>query len=265
MKAWLAGLSMLACAHAMAGSQQEGPRQFDAEDIVTFAKQTERYLAEHGARVAIISRVGRNPDSLPEGIAFTHTAIAIYSDITLNDGEVVQGYAIHNLYQLVDKPGSSILKTDYPVDFFWGASALKTGIVIPTPALQQRILTLYAEDKARLLHEPDYSVLASPYTLGKQNCTEYTLDVINAALYGTTDMKQLKVNTKAWFNAQPVKVNRMKLRLGSWFNSGISLSDHDGDVKTATFSTIADYLAANHLVQERTILTKAQFDTAGDN
>lgn len=238
----------------VAGSQQESPRKFAAEDIVHFAKQTEQYLADHGAYVAIIARVGRDPESLPQEIAFTHTAIAVYSDITLDDGSVEKGYAIHNLYQLADKPGTSMLKTDYPVDFFWGASELKAGIVIPTPAMQQKLLAVFTSGDDKILHDPRYSVVANPFTEGRQNCTEYTLDIINAAIYSTTDIVRIKVNTRAWYQAQPVKVSKAKLRLGSIFSSGVSLSDHDGDVETATFTTINRYLQQNQLVQDQTIL-----------
>lgn len=247
---------MLACLAlpVFAGSQEEAPRRHAPESIIKFAKQTEHYLAEQGAYAAIIARVGRAPEDLPEGISFTHTAIALYSDVTLDDGTVEQGYAIHNLYQLADKPGTSVLKTDYPVDFFWGATELKAGIIIPDWEVQQKIVALYAQDKAKLLHEPSYSVIASPFTEGKQNCTEYTLDVLNAAIYDTTDSHRLKNNTQAWFKAQPVKVNKMKLRLGSWVSSGVSLSDHPGAIQTATFTTIANYLENNQLVAHQTVL-----------
>lgn len=251
----LAALASLAFTQPVfAGSQEESPRKFEAEDIVHFAKQTEQYLADHGAYVAIIARVGRDPDSLPAGIAFTHTAIAVYSDITMDDGSVEKGYAIHNLYQLADKPGTSMLKTDYPVDFFWGVSELKAGIVIPTPVMQQKLLAVFANGDDKKLHDPRYSVVANPFTEGRQNCTEYTLDIVNSAIYGTTDMARLKVNTKAWYEAQPVKVSKAKLRLGSIFSSGVSLSDHEGAVETATFTTINRYLQQNQLVQDQTIL-----------
>ena len=51
-----------------------------------------------------------------------------------------------------------------------------------------------------------------------------------------------------------MKVSKAKLRLGSIFSSGVSLSDHDGDVETATFTTINRYLQQNQLVQDQTIL-----------
>ena len=123
-----------------AGSAQNKEIQFSVEDIDTFAKRVELYAAKEGARAFIIGRVGRPEKDLPEGINFTHTAIAVYSSITLDTGEALKGYAIHNLYQKEGEADKSELVIDYPVDFFWGVNTLKAGIIIPTLDLQQRII-----------------------------------------------------------------------------------------------------------------------------
>lgn len=75
--------------------------------------------------------------------------------------------------------------TDFPVDFFAGVQKLKAGIVIPTPELQRRLLATIQSDVYRDLHVPAYSAVANPFTLEYQNCTEHTLDVLNAAIYQT--------------------------------------------------------------------------------
>ena len=78
--------------------------------------------------------------------------------------------------------------------------------------------------------------------MGKQNCTEHTLDVISAAIYQTNDIKVIKANEKSYFEAQPVKVSPLKLALGSMLSAEISTSDQTGEPVTATFETIAKYL-----------------------
>ena len=85
-------------------------------------------------------------------------------------------------------------------------------------------------------------MIANPYTLGRQNCTEFVLDVINSAIYQTTDPKVLKANTKAYFEPQKVDVNPFKLMLGSMFVKEVSLVDQSGTPITATFESIARYL-----------------------
>jgi len=232
---------------AHAGSNQATEAKFKPEEIATFAKNVEKYAAEKGASAFIIARIGQPKSELPKGINFTHTAIAVYSEITLDDGKKVKGYAIHNLYQDAKNSNESSLVTDYPVDFFWGVQELKAGIIIPSPELQQKIIEVIASGKNKILHNPKYSLIANPFNNKYQNCTEHTLNIINAAIYQTTDMDQLKANTKAYFKPQRVHVSRFKLSLGSMFADGVTTKDHKGKVKTASFGAIANYLFKNDL------------------
>lgn len=241
------GISAATC---YAGSQQEAKAIFQADEITTFAKNVEKYAAKQQARAFIIARVGRPEKDLPKGIKFTHTAIAVYSSITLDDGNTVKGYAIHNLYQQAKKPERSDLITDYPVDFFWGAQAMKAGIIIPTPELQNRIINIIASGQNKALHNPNYSVIANPFNNEFQNCTEHTLDIINAAIYQNTNKEQLKLNAKSHFKPQKVYTNPFKLALGSMFMDDVTTRDHKGKVYTTTFTTIAKYLKENELVTQ---------------
>lgn len=236
-----------------AASNRATEAKFSPQQIASFAKQVEKYAAQQGARAFIIARLGQPQEKLPKGIEFTHTAIAVYSEITLNNGETAKGYAIHNLYQSVDDSAKSSLVTDYPVDFFWGVSELKAGIIIPSAELQQRIIEVIASGQNQQLHNPRYSLIANPYNNRYQNCTEHTLNIVNAAIYQTTDMSRLKANTKAYFTPQPIHFSRLKLSLGSMFNSGITVKDHQGKIKTTSFTTIANYLDDYDLMQEKHI------------
>lgn len=239
-----------------AGSTAKAEAQFAPEQITGFAKQVEKYAAAQGARAFIIARVGRPPEELPKGVTFTHTAIAIYSSITLPNGKTAKGYAIHNLYQNDKKLDRSDLVMDYPVDFFWGAHQLRAGIIIPTPELQQRLLQVYASGVDKALHRPAYSILANPFNDRFQNCTEYTLDVINAAIYQTTDYQQLKANTQAHFKAQRIKISGLKMLIGSVLMEDVKIQDHSGKVVTATFDTIGAYLADNRLLERAIIFER---------
>lgn len=245
---------MLVCTSSFAGSKASGEALFDAEEVKQFAKQVEYFAAEKGARAFIIARAGRPEKDMPRGITFTHAAIAVYSDIQLQDGEVLQGYAIHNLYQNGKRPNRSDLVTDYPVDFFWGAQALKAGILIPTPDLQQKLIELIASGDAKALHNPKYSVIANPFNSKFQNCTEYTLDVVNSAIYNTLDIQQLKLNANAHFTPQRVHTSRFKLALGAMFMNEVSTSDHKGSIYTTTFTSIGHYLRRNGLVQDFVVI-----------
>jgi len=251
-------ISVVSSPLSIAGSNKDAKAHFKPEAIVKFAKNVEKFAAENGARAFIIARVGRPQSDLPKGIKFTHTAVAIYSSITLANGEIAKGYAIHNLYQDANKPDRSSLIVDYPADFFWGAHDLKAGIIIPTPDLQQRIIETIASGKQQLIHNKKYSVLANPFNSEFQNCTEYTLDLLNASIYQTTDVKKLKLNAKAHFKPQRVKTSPFKLMLGSIFMDEVTTKDHKGKIYTTTFSTIGKYLKSNDL-----LLKSVVFDVDG--
>ncbi len=235
--------------NSYAGSNQDQEIKYSPEEVAEFAKAVEKFAAKQGARAFIISRVGRPIEDLPKGIKYTHTAIAVYSEIALANNEIAYGYAIHNLYQTNEDKSKSILVTDYPVDFFWGAHELKAGITIPSQELQTKIIELIAKGDNKVLHNSAYSVLANPFNDSFQNCTEHTLDIINAAIYNTTDTAQLKANAAAYFQPQPVHTSRFKLLVGSALMQDVTLKDHDRKVKTTTFTSITRYLEKYDLLQ----------------
>ena len=246
----LVALSLLVVGPAGAGSQTDGQIQFEPAKIAALAKKIEREIAQRGARVAVISRTGRPPEDLPPRINFTHVAFAVYSQITTTEGDTVPGYATYNLYQSNEVPNTSFLKQDYPLDYYAAVYALKAGVIIPTPKLQMKLLKVIFSDTYAALHNPDYSAISNPFDVGLQNCTEFVLDVINAAVYDTSDRRQIKANIEAYFEPEPVRVSGFELFLGSLFAPDISLSDHSGPVRTATVGSIARYMEANYLADE---------------
>jgi hypothetical protein len=236
------GTAVAAPGFSSASSGGGETTNFKAEEIITFAKKVERTLASKGAHVAILARMGRPLSEMPRGMRFTHVAFVVYSQIQTADGRTLPGYAIHNLYQYDDKPNTSRLVIDYPVDFFSGVAHMEAGILIPSAELQQRLVKLIASPAYASLHEPRYSVIANPFNEGRQNCTEFVLDVINSAIYQTANVKQLKQVAQKFFVAQPVEVNPFKLLLGSVFSAEVVTSDHPSKPVTATFESISDYL-----------------------
>ena len=141
-------LILLLCGHSHAGaaglsegfSQADAKALYSAEQIIGFAKRMEQTLAAKGARVAIVSRIGRPLDEMPEGMRYTHVGFAVYSQITTRDGRPLRGYAMYNAYQSDAHPDTSSLVQDYPVDFFAGVAVLEAGILIPSAELQRRLL-----------------------------------------------------------------------------------------------------------------------------
>ena len=224
------------------GSSSGGKTRYSGAHIISLAKNVEKTLAAEGARVAIISRVGRDADVLPDGIRYTHVAFAVYSQITTTDGERIPGYAVYNLYQDRDQPAASSLVQDFPVDYFAAVHELRSGIIIPTVEMQKRLLATIFSNAYPRLHHSSYSVFSNPFDLRFQNCTEFVLNVIQAAVYDTADLRQIKLNTRKYFEPQRINIGRFKLFLAQIFKPDVKLSDHDGPIRTTTFSSIARYM-----------------------
>jgi len=180
---------------------------FSPDKIIQLAKQVEKLLAGKGARVAIIGRIGRPASEMPDGMRYTHAAFAVYSEITTVDGRRLAGYATFNEYQGEKEPDTSTLVQDYPVDFYASVAELEAGVIIPSAKLQRRLLAVITSPTYQSLHEPAIRD-SEPLHPGRQNCTEFVLDVIHAAIYQTSDISVIKANTRAFFVAQPVNVNR---------------------------------------------------------
>ena len=216
--------------------------KFSLEEMISFSKQVEKSLAQKGARVAIVSRIGRPASELPEGVEYTHVAYWVYSSIKTADGREMPGYQVYNLYQKTGAIDHSELVNNFPPDFFAGVDSLKAGVIIPKPSLQAKLLKLIASDDYKKLHIPNYSVVANPFNAQFQNCTEFTLDVLISALYDTTDYKEIKANTVAYFKPQKIDLGAMKTTFGPLFVKDFSTKDQNGPILTATFGSIANFM-----------------------
>jgi len=75
--ALLLSVSALAQGFSVSSSAPSQVAHFKPEQIRAFAQKVERTLADTGARVAIIARMGRPASELPEGMHFTHVAFAV--------------------------------------------------------------------------------------------------------------------------------------------------------------------------------------------
>jgi hypothetical protein len=235
---------------AWAGSTEGDKPVLPAQDVASFADEVQHSLAAHGAHVAIVGRVGRDPDVLPEGIEYTHVAFWVYSQIKEADGSTGTGYRVYNLYQGIEDDTRSSLVQEDPARFFSGVYELNAGIIIPDPRMQERLLDVIASPTYAALHNPSYAVLANPRSTTYQNCTEHTLDVIMAGIYQTNDIPQIKANVAAYFDPQHVQIGGMKRLFAPAMSAAFTTSDHDDRIETATFRSIARFMEENALSSE---------------
>ncbi len=270
----LAALAIAACGSTGGASNVANGSGFSAagatapyltiDQAAAFAKQIERDLAAKGARLAIVFRAGESRDKLREGIAYSHGAFWAYMPVTLDDGRTVNGYAVYNLYRgdgeslPVDK---SYLHQDFPLDFIASTGVDDVGVIIPSPEVQRRILEIMASPTYEALHIKPYSVVSNPHNAKYQNCNEFMLDVLAAAIWETTDMAQIKVNLAAHFKPTVVKTNVFERMFAPMADASIKTDDQDGEIVTATYESMSVFMEANGLTKAVYVLPR---DTSAD-
>lgn len=229
--------------------------RYTSKQLLSFSKKVEKSIAEKGAVVAIVSRVGRPESELPDGVKYTHVAFWVYSDITTNEGKKLKGYQVYNLYQRENEKNISDLVNDFPVDFYAGVYTLKTGVIIPKPSLQVKLFEVINSPEYKKLHNPNYSVVARIDSKKYQNCTDFVLNVLFSAIYKTDSIAQIDANKRAYFTPQVIKIQPIKRLLGSVFVQDFYPEEHDGEIKTATFTTIANFMKKYNLASDTYELT----------
>ncbi len=235
---------------ATAGSSAAGKPILPAAEVAIFADRVQQDLAARGASIAIVSCMGRDPAQMPNGILYTHVAFWVYAQITLADGSRGQGYRVYNLYQRTDDRTVSDLVQGSPAAFFAGAQRLDTGIIIPKPALQRKLLAVLNSSTYAALHNPRYSVLSNPRNGMFQNCTEHTLDVLMAAVYGTSDPNQIQANIIAYFDPQVISIGGLKRTFATLASEALTTQDHGSVVATTTFGSLARFMQKYGLAAE---------------
>ncbi len=270
----IAALSLTACASTGGGSTAGGAGfsargapavHLTGEQAAAFSKQVERDLADKGARLAIVFRTGETRDVLPDGISYTHGAFWTFVPISLDDGRVINGYAVYNLYHGDGKTlamDKSYLHQDFPIDFVAPSAVDDVAVIIPTPEMQRRILSIMDSPAYRALHIEPYSLVSNPHDIKYQNCTEFMLDIIAAAAWETTDMVQIKANLKQHFRPTKVKTSLIERFLAPLAEDRIKTDDQGGTIVTATYESMAAFMKDNGLLKEAYILRRAPVATA---
>jgi hypothetical protein len=234
---------------AQAFSAPTAQPHLTVEEAAVFARQVERRLTEQGARVAIVFRTGFPREELPEGVDYTHGAFWVHRDAA-EDGR--PGYAVYNLYNgdggTLPKSQSRLVQ-DWPLDFVIGAAVDDVGVIIPSQEMQRRILAIIDSPSYEALHNPAYALVANPHSQAYQNCNTFMLTIIAAAAWGTEDRDAITTYLRDHFEPQTIAVGRLRRLFGPMADARLKTDDHDGPVRTATFQSMAAFMARYELAR----------------
>ncbi|MEI7931959.1 MAG: DUF2145 domain-containing protein [Alphaproteobacteria bacterium] len=218
---------------------------FRPEQAARFSKQVEDDLAARGARVAMVFRLGRPREDLPEGISYTHGAFWVYRTLTTADGETTSGYAVYNLYAGDGQAwpvNRSRLAQDWPLDFVRGSTVDDVAVIVPTPEMQRRILTIIDSPTYEQLHNPAYTLVSNPWERKYQNCNTFMLDVLGAAIWETSDPDRITKDLKSYFRPTIVHASGLTRLFGPMTDARLRTDDQHGPIRTATYESLVEFM-----------------------
>jgi hypothetical protein len=242
------GLTLVGTAPAYAACPALPARHLSAADARAFAETVEGALAARGATVAIVFRVGLAPGDMSKDMLLSHGGLWV------REGDDGGSYQTFNLYQGDGRRlpcDRSDLVEDTPEGFFTGSvTPPRAAVLVPTDAMQARLLALLHSPAYAALHNPDYSLMANPFEAKHQNCTDFLLRLIVAARLDITDVDRIDAIIRREFKPTEVRLNPLVRAFGSVIDGRLVLDDQHGAVRTASLASLADYMRDKGLLVE---------------
>ncbi|CAN5138638.1 hypothetical protein BH09PSE2_BH09PSE2_07750 [soil metagenome] len=245
--AFLAAAPVAARAQESLAAAPATAPHFTGAQSTAFAFQIEQELTRRGAGLAVVFRTGRPRDKLPKGIAYTHGAFWVRRAFTEPDGKITNGYLVYNLYAgdgVATPPDQSTLVQDFPTDFTPGSAMDDVAILIPTPAMQAKIVAAIDGPVYEAMHIDSYSLIANPLSPLHQNCNSFMLNVIAAAGWGIDNPATIRARLKARYTPTTVSVGAVERLLAPMSDPRVKTDDQGLTLRTATYASIAAFMRA---------------------
>lgn len=247
----------LAAGNALAGQPCE-ERAVGVEEMrksFALALKVREALDKSGARVVLLGRVGQ--DLSKYGLRYSHLGI-IWRDHP--DGRWL---AVHELNEC--GTAESTLYNQGLANFFaddlfaWEAVAL-----IPSEAVQGRLVARLSGDAAGRFHQPRYNMVAYPFASRYQNSNQWVLELLAEALADTRFAG--RDEAQQWLQANGYAPTTLQIptltRLGGrMFKANIAFDDHpferrmDGKIDTVTVESVAAFLAGRDAGSRRVVVS----------
>lgn len=230
---------------AQAGSAciEKLPTPESVRNALDLALSARNALDESGAQVALIARVGQ--DLSKYHLRFSHIGIV------WRDHPEGRWLLVHELNEC-GTARSALFNEGLGNFFLDNMHAYETQIVIPGDALQQRIVQLLRGSTARSLHEPQYNMLAFPYSTKYQNSNQWTLEMLAAANASGVQINN-REQAQAWLKLAGYQPTTLEIptftRLGGRiFRANIAFDDHPferrmaGHIDTVTVESVVNFI-----------------------
>jgi len=192
------------------------------------AQRTVQALDASGAQVALVSRAGQ--DLSRYRLRYSHMGVAV------RDHPAGRWTVVHELNDC-GTASSAIYNEGMGNFFLTDLYRHEAQIVIPGPAVQERLAKLFATRTPLRMHEPHYNMLAYVYATKYQNSNGWVLESLAAAT-APTGQVETRAEAQAWLRTirfQPLTVEvPAATRLGGrMFRANVAFDDHPFDRRMA--------------------------------
>lgn len=217
------------------------------------ALSLQEHLRKMRAKVVLLARVGSDLSSYH--IHYSHVAFAVY-----HFQRKIPKWTVIHLLNLCGSSQSAIYEQGLMNFFLDDVHNFDYQISVPSVDLQDKILKVLHSQLREKLHNPNYSLIAYPFSTKMQNSNQWILEVVTAALFSLQNRAEVQLALMhTHFRPQLIHVNALK-RLGAQlFKDNIYFSDHPiSERRTNQFSVVSvasiiSYLKAQgKLVSNRT-------------
>ncbi|WP_342117002.1 DUF2145 domain-containing protein [Pseudoduganella sp. OTU4001] len=206
----------------------------DVERSLELAQRSQQALDASGAQVALIARAGQ--DLSQYGLRYSHVGLA------WRDHPAGRWVVVH----LLNDCGTahSALYNDGLGNFFLtDLYQHKAQLIVPAPAVQQRLAQLLASRTPLRLHEPRYSMLSYTWSTRYQNSNQWVLEAL-AAASAAPGRVESRAEAQQWlanagYAPDAVQVGAMS-RLGArMFRANVAFDDHPAMLRLkGSFATV---------------------------
>lgn len=247
---------VLLCCRAQAGQTcaDTPPTAETLQQAFRLALKTRNALETSGAEVAFIGRVGR--DLSKYRLRYSHLGFA------WRDHPQGRWLIVHVLNQC-GTANSDLFNEGLANFFLDDLFAWEAMIVVPSEAIQKKIAASLSEGQFIRLHEPNYNMLAYPFSTRYQNSNQWALEVVADAI-GPGPLSG-RAEAQQWLKASGYAPTTLELpamaRLGGrMFRANIAFDDHPserrwaGQIDTVTVESVFAFIAARDPASKRVLV-----------
>lgn len=232
IRAWLLAALLAAAGIAQAGSI--APQGCDRRSTLTatqqdrllrFAAVIKQQLDATGAALAIVARSGTDLSRF--GLRYSHAGIALREGLDTP-------WAVRQLYFACEE-GQARLFDQGMAGFVSGSDDASTGFVsvllLPPEAAGELARAALDKPLALALLEPRYSANAYPFALTYQNCNQWLMELLAAAVGGAVTRAQAQAWLQdAGYAPEPVRVASPWVMLAGRFVPWLHFDDHPAEL-----------------------------------